>query len=111
LFESPTHNLPKLNKEIKVALRDGDTDDNFNNSMNSANQKFNKIVKSDVMPDLKKYSLRDAISVLSRMGLKFKVTGAGRIVSQSIAPGEKIRKGILCTLDCRETLLNGAAVY
>ncbi len=111
LFESPTHNLPKLNKEIKVALRDEDTDDNFNNSMNSANQKFNKIVKSDVMPDLKKYSLRDAISVLSRMGLKFKVTGAGRIVSQSIAPGEKIRKGILCTLDCRETLLNGAAVY
>ena len=110
LFESPVQSLPKIDKEIKVALKDKGADKDYAD-VTASGQKLTKIVKSDVMPDLKKYSLRDAISVLSRLGLKYKVSGAGKIVAQSIPPGEKIQKGILCTLDCREAVLNGAAVY
>ena len=110
LFEAPIQSLPKIDKEITIALNDGKSDPKNIDEQNGA-QKFNEVVKSDIMPDLKKYSLKDAISVLSRLGVKYKVSGAGKIVAQSIPPGEKIRKGILCTLDCRETILNGAAVY
>ncbi len=68
-------------------------------------------VNKNVMPDLSDYSLRDAILVLSRLGLKYKVNGAGRIVDQSIRPGAQIARGITCVLTCKEQLLTGASVY
>ena len=63
------------------------------------------------MPDLSNYSLRDGIKILSELGIKYRVNGSGVIVSQSIKPGEKISKGLVCNLDCKEVQINGASVY
>ena len=68
-------------------------------------------IKHNLMPDLSKYSVRDAINILTQLGLKYKVTGSGFVVSQSLSPGEKVQKGLACTLSCAETKLNGAVVY
>ncbi len=68
-------------------------------------------IKSGCMPDLKNYSLRDAILVLSKLGVKYKVNGSGNIVSQSVQPGEPLNKGLTCTLDCKEPEITGASVY
>jgi cell division protein FtsI/penicillin-binding protein 2 len=63
------------------------------------------------MPDLKDYSVRDAISLLSKLGLKYKVNGSGKVIAQSIQSGYAIHKGLYCILDCKETIVPGVAVY
>lgn len=49
--------------------------------------------KSQGMPNLKGYGLRDAVYRLERMGLKVRARGIGRVLRQSIAPGTKVRSG------------------
>ena len=44
------------------------------------------------MPDVRGYGLRDAIYRLERMGLKVRTTGRGRVVRQSVAPGQAVRR-------------------
>lgn len=68
-------------------------------------------IKKNIMPDLKNVSLRDAITVLTNLGLKYKIKGSGRVISQSILPGEKIIKGNSCVLDCEEIIVSGTVVY
>lgn len=51
-------------------------------------------IKENLMPSVKGMGLRDAIYVLENQGLKVDVTGKGKVVYQSIAPGENIRKGM-----------------
>ena len=55
--------------------------------------------RTDIMPDMSGYGLRDAVFRLEKMGLKVKVTGCGRVVRQSIAPGTKIKKGASVSLE------------
>ncbi len=63
------------------------------------------------MPDLKDCTIREAISVLSKLGLKYKVNGSGKVVAQSIQSGNAIHKGLYCILDCKETVVSRAVVY
>ena len=63
------------------------------------------------MPDLTNYSLRDGIKILTQLGIKYRVSGSGVIVSQSIKAGQKISKGLICNIDCKEAQINGASVY
>jgi len=69
------------------------------------------IISTAKMPDLKDFSLRDAILVLSKVDLKYRFIGSGKVISQSIRPGESIGKGSSCILECKETTIAGAAVY
>jgi cell division protein FtsI (penicillin-binding protein 3) len=54
-----------------------------------------KPVKStpDGVPDVRGMGLKDALYLLERAGLKVKVTGKGRVVRQSLAPGESMLGG------------------
>jgi cell division protein FtsI/penicillin-binding protein 2 len=69
------------------------------------------ITNFNKMPDLKNYSVRDAISILSELGLKYKVNGSGKVFAQSIQSGDAIHKGLYCVLDCKENVVRGVAVY
>tara|TARA_B110000459_G_scaffold38779_1_gene41931 strand:+ start:5208 stop:7217 length:2010 start_codon:yes stop_codon:yes gene_type:complete len=51
-----------------------------------------------VMPDLKGMSAMDAISILENMGLKVQVSGSGRVTSQSVKKGHKIKSQSLIKL-------------
>jgi len=51
-----------------------------------------------VMPDLKGMSAMDAISILENMGLKVQVSGSGRVTSQSVKKGQKIKSQSLIKL-------------
>lgn len=68
-------------------------------------------MKKNIMPDLSKYNIKDAISVLSKLGIKYKMEGTGLVISQSLAPGTKIKKGQICSLICKEISVSGTAVY
>ena len=63
------------------------------------------------MPDISNYSLRDAITILTKVGIKYKVEGSGIVVSQSISPGEKIAKGMTCIINCSSSQAEGVAIY
>lgn len=57
---------------------------------------------NNIMPDLRNYSLRKALVILTRLGLNYKVSGSGKISSQSILPGSQIKKGAICKINCNE---------
>ncbi len=82
-------------------------------SSNKTIKKYNtiKITDKNKMPDLVGASLRDAITALTKLGIQYKVNGSGMITSQTILPGEKITKGMICYLTCKEYSIEGAAVY
>jgi cell division protein FtsI (penicillin-binding protein 3) len=45
-----------------------------------------------IMPDLKGLPAMDAITLLENMGMKVKLLGSGKVISQSITKGTKIKK-------------------
>ncbi|MEP0860786.1 MAG: transpeptidase family protein [Ignavibacterium sp.] len=63
------------------------------------------------MPDLVNCTVRDAISALTRMGIKYKINGSGVVINQSIQPGSKIRTNEICVLNCSEVTISGASIY
>ena len=104
--------LPPVKKDYDfVSTSDHPDGDNLNATVKKpANiKKYNS--KTKVMPELKDYSLRDAIIILTRLDMKYKVNGAGVVVSQSISPGNKIVKGSTCVLECKEITVPGTIVY
>lgn len=65
----------------------------------SVHKRFSNINRN-VMPNLISYSMRDAIAMLNEIGLKYKITGTGKVVSQSIQPGTAIKSDLVCFIKC-----------
>ena len=65
------------------------------------------IKNKNVMPDLTNYNLRDALNILHQIGLKYKIHGEGKVVTQSILPGIKIKTGQVCSLYCEIKKITG----
>lgn len=63
------------------------------------------------MPDLTNVTVRDAITILTQIGVKYKVNGSGIILSQSISAGKKLTGNEVCVLECSELTVRGASVY
>jgi cell division protein FtsI/penicillin-binding protein 2 len=84
--------------------------------MPASNRQLKKIdneyaLKNKLMPDLSNYSVRDALHLLTQLGVNYKISGSGIVTAQSISPGEKIQKGLTCKISCEGSKLNGAVVY
>jgi cell division protein FtsI (penicillin-binding protein 3) len=71
------------------------------NSVDTSNgvvyEEYNAV--KGVMPDVSGMGLKDALYLLGNSGLKAKIKGSGRVVSQSIAAGSKIGKGLSVQID------------
>ena len=67
---------------------------------NGHNVTFTKedMTHKDIMPDVHGMGARDAVYLIEKRGLKVKIQGRGRVVEQSIGAGEKIKKGMTCSL-------------
>ena len=52
----------------------------------------------NIVPNVRSMGARDAIYQMERRGIKTKVVGRGKVRSQSLAPGEKVVRGSVCTL-------------
>ncbi len=53
------------------------------------------------MVDLTGLSVRQATALLTQLGLGCRISGAGRVVRQSIRPGKEVKFGTVCRLECR----------
>lgn len=58
-------------------------------------------VETGMVPDVTGMGLRDAIYLLESMGMRVNVTGHGSVVSQSVAAGEKLIKGMSISIELR----------
>ena len=63
------------------------------------------------MPDLTYLTVRDGITILTQLGIQYKVSGSGIIISQSIAPGKLLNGNEVCILKSSELNIRGASVY
>jgi len=70
-----------------------------------------KCLTKHTMPDLRKYTGRDAIIALSKLGVQYKVRGFGKVISQSIEPGQKISNKTICEVYCEDKKITGASIY
>lgn len=52
----------------------------------------------DVVPDVTGMGARDAVFLLEKRGLRVSISGRGKVISQSLPVGHKIRKGEACML-------------
>lgn len=104
--------LPMTNEDYDFVSTSNYSGDNHLSSIVKKPEEIQKFSsKTTVMPQLKDYSLRDAIMILTRLEMKYKVRGSGVVVSQSILPGNKIIKGSTCVLECKEVTVPGTIVY
>lgn len=51
-----------------------------------------------LMPDVHGMGARDAVYLIESRGIKVIINGRGKVVEQSIGAGEKLKKGMTCTL-------------
>lgn len=102
---------PELIRNLKFA--DDENFDDRNNRLETTSVDIKKINLSnnDLMPDLTNCSLKDAIFILTKLGLKYKINGSGIIVSQSIPAGTRLSKAENCILECSDILVRGASLY
>jgi cell division protein FtsI (penicillin-binding protein 3) len=104
-----------INEDLKVAKTDNTVNDNVvykNASYYSPDPELISVcIEKNIMPDLSNYPIKDAISILSKLGVRYKMNGSGMVISQSLIPGTRIKKGQVCKLECKEISVNGTAVY
>jgi len=65
----------------------------------------------NIMPDLKGMTIKEAVSALNEIGIKWSISGAGIVVEQSITPGQAINKRKTCVLTCSQITSSGARIY
>ncbi|WP_316813903.1 penicillin-binding protein [Pedobacter heparinus] len=82
-----------LGVKALYAARSGGVD--TNNGV--AYEAYNTI--KGVMPNVNGMGLKDALYLLGNAGLKAKVKGSGKVISQSIPAGNRIGKGLLVQID------------
>ena len=104
-----------INRDLRVAGSDDSMTDDVvftNASYDSPDPELiSSCMEKKIMPDLSNYHLKDAISILSKLGLRYKMNGTGMVVSQSLAPGARIKRGQICQLECKEISVNGTSIY
>jgi cell division protein FtsI (penicillin-binding protein 3) len=61
------------------------------------------------MPDAHGLTLRDALFLLENRGLRVQTSGTGRVREQSLAPGERVKRGTLVRLALLPTATTAAA--
>ena len=89
--------------DIKSSSKNNTNEEVFSN-IGTKNQEIHSrnisIVNKSIMPDLSGQSMRDAIAILNKLGLEYKLVGNGRVASQSIGAGSPIIPGSTCLLKC-----------
>ncbi|EDM38793.1 cell division protein, penicillin-binding protein [Pedobacter sp. BAL39] len=73
------------------------------NSVDTSNgvvyEEYNSI--KGIMPNVNGMGLKDALYLLGNAGLKTRIKGSGKVISQSIPSGNKIGKGLLVELELK----------
>ena len=91
-----------IQKFVSNVNEENESDDfiSFANIAEANEEQNTKVFSRSTMPNLKNKSLREAISILSDLKIKYSIKGSGRITSQSLEHGSPIKEGSSCILVC-----------
>ena len=101
---------PDLMKNLKFA-NDNSNETRGKTVIKPINISEVKISAANKMPDLINCQIKDAIYVLTKLGVKYKIKGSGMITAQSIRPGQKLNGQEICLLECSEVYVKGVSLY
>ncbi|SHE52693.1 penicillin-binding protein [Dysgonomonas macrotermitis] len=59
------------------------------------------VIENGLVPDVKGMGARDALFLMEKVGLRVRITGYGKVMSQSIPAGSRIVKGSLISLELK----------
>lgn len=96
-FRGVQSEIDRISKYFDWDILSNDVNSDLVTAISSKNKiviKPNYYSTKSVMPNLIKSNVRDAIFLLETMGLRVKVDGVGKVVQQSISPGERVWKGL-----------------
>jgi cell division protein FtsI (penicillin-binding protein 3) len=96
-----SNDIKNVYKTMNISYSDSSAQKTWSNVFGNNNQLVIKptAIRGVAMPDVKGMGLKDAVYLLENMGLKISVKGKGKIVSQSIAPGTQLAKGLTVLLE------------
>ena len=52
-----------------------------------------RVIRDDQVPSVVGMNVRDAVYILEKLGLKTRVSGQGKVSSQSVPPGTAVSRG------------------
>jgi cell division protein FtsI/penicillin-binding protein 2 len=64
-----------------------------------------------LMPNLIGRTLKEALTILNQLTLKYDLIGSGVVTRQSIEPGSIIKKNQVCKIYCSDETINGTQIY
>jgi cell division protein FtsI (penicillin-binding protein 3) len=99
---NPSKFEPGHQKEIKPEVQYRFVDSETGTLNEQKNIESAVEITEGIMPDLKNYSVRDAILTLTKLGVKYNISGSGKVYEQSVRPGTKLTDKIICKLFCSE---------
>jgi cell division protein FtsI (penicillin-binding protein 3) len=99
---------PNLNAPppVLVARHDADEDEGPTPTLARANEALNASTATasrGLMPDLRGYSAREALRVLSHIGMTARMAGSGFVLQQSPEAGAAFDRDVVCTLQLGRT--------
>lgn len=57
-----------------------------------------KVYRAGQVPDVHGMGARDAVYMMEKRGIRVRLNGRGKVLQQSLAPGDKVKKGMVCSL-------------
>jgi len=90
--------LKKTNKKEDKLIVAKETKTENRNKLFPASLSTIHVDKKTIVPDAIGMSLKKAIKIISGVGLKVKINGSGKVISQSPKPGKLIRNNEICIL-------------
>ena len=98
VFKSVMNRIINIDPEIKFV--DNNQRKDITNELKKSNQVLiQKNVEFVVVPNVKDKSVREAIELLNNSGIKPQIKGSGKIIFQSISPGEKVPRNSIVKLE------------
>ena len=99
----PTKNKPNDVIEIDKIIADLKNEDNkFENKLPPLQlSTLSRNIKKTIVPEVRGFSMRRAMSTLNNSDLKYKISGSGKVYWQHPKPGLIVDKGMICVLELR----------
>ena len=101
-----TENFNTINED-KFVNKDFLEDSKMSEPKNVFTSSSNK----NIMPDLRGKTIKEAVLILNEKGIRWRLSGTGVVVEQSISPGEIINSKKICSLNCSQMITTGARIY
>ena len=97
-LEYPIKQISVLPQHIKTVKKNERK--NIAEKLKKSNQVLiQKNLELVIVPNVKDKSVREAIELLKKRGIRTEIKGFGKIISQSLEPGIKVPKNSICKLE------------